>query len=236
MCSCGINLNIELICLLCSDDEHCDNCHHKYILDREEDTSDAEVWKISSIIPLCSVSSYGRVKYITTDKIIKPYMRCDIRVNSTNYTVSRLIATEFCDNPENKHIVDHIDHDPTNNNYTNLRFATAHENALNSGHKFNRPGKWKGVRMVDLTSRNKYQNRMYKRRPLANGSFINPNKNAKRCKVGDRWNISVFNKHWRVSDEELGALLVNLDQLNRYSTWAYLNDVFITALNDIIYW
>ena len=45
--------------------------------------------------------------------------------------VSRLVASAFIPNPENKPCVDHIDTNPQNNHVSNLRWVTAHENAMN---------------------------------------------------------------------------------------------------------
>jgi hypothetical protein len=46
--------------------------------------------------------------------------------------VHRMVAIMFCSNPDNKPLVDHIDRNPRNNHYTNLRWVTSTENAQNS--------------------------------------------------------------------------------------------------------
>jgi len=48
-----------------------------------------------------------------------------------NKYIHRLVALHFIDNPENKEMVDHIDREPLNNMYWNLRWATHSENARN---------------------------------------------------------------------------------------------------------
>jgi hypothetical protein len=48
-----------------------------------------------------------------------------------NKKIHRLVAEHFIPNPENKPFVDHIDRDPSNNMYWNLRWATRSENGRN---------------------------------------------------------------------------------------------------------
>lgn len=55
-----------------------------------------------------------------------------INGKKVNYFVHRLVAEAFIPNPENKPTVDHIDRDPANNKVSNLRWATHHEQRMNS--------------------------------------------------------------------------------------------------------
>lgn len=78
------------------------------------------------------VSNYGRVK---KDGIIIPYEELN---NWGNYkelfwhnTVHKAVGLLFVDNPENKPEIDHIDGNPLNNHYTNLRWVTHSENMKN---------------------------------------------------------------------------------------------------------
>lgn len=52
----------------------------------------------------------------------------DNQGNSKWHFIHRLVAQLYCDNPDNKPDVDHIDNNPLNNNYTNLQWVTHQEN------------------------------------------------------------------------------------------------------------
>ena len=57
---------------------------------------------------------------------------CRICVNYKTYLVHRLVAETFLPNPDNKPVIDHIKREETSNNdVSNLRWATVSENALN---------------------------------------------------------------------------------------------------------
>lgn len=45
-----------------------------------------------------------------------------------DFLVHRLVANEFCVKPEGKNLVNHIDGNPSNNDYTNLEWCTSKEN------------------------------------------------------------------------------------------------------------
>lgn len=82
------------------------------------------------------------------------YMTVDLHKNGMvrRYYVHRIVASVFVDNPCNKSVVDHIDHDRGNNRYDNLRWVTQCENLEHS--KPNQPkthASWKTPK-----SKNKY--------------------------------------------------------------------------------
>ena len=87
-----------------------------------------------------TVSSFGRVKNTKTGRILKGFddgrgyviVQLFKDGNRRNHKIHRLVANAFLDNPNDKLCVDHKDNNKTNNNISNLRFATAKENNQNS--------------------------------------------------------------------------------------------------------
>ncbi len=55
-----------------------------------------------------------------------------VAIGDEKFYVHRLVAQLFCEGYCDGQVVDHIDRDPENNHYTNLRWVTRAENALNS--------------------------------------------------------------------------------------------------------
>ena len=80
-----------------------------------------------------------RHRWKTKTTFLKPYinhdgyLRVGIRSNGLKKKIfiHRLLAIAFIDNPENKPLVDHMDRNRTNNNLSNLRWATHLENGRN---------------------------------------------------------------------------------------------------------
>lgn len=90
------------------------------------------------------ITKSGKLYDNVTNKLVEPrilngYYVKDIKKKC--YTIHRLMALTFLDNPENKPYVDHIDSNKLNNNLKNLRWATQKENCSYHGKKIEHPRK-----------------------------------------------------------------------------------------------
>jgi hypothetical protein len=85
-----------------------------------------------------SISTLGNVRNDMRNKPRAPFNNHDyMRVQIFNdgkqhkFYIHRLVAIAFIPNPNNKSDVDHIDGNKSNNNVSNLRWATHSENLIN---------------------------------------------------------------------------------------------------------
>lgn len=101
-----------------------------------------EVWKaIAGFEGLYEVSNFGRVRRIF--RYGRPYVTpCKPKITKDGYfentlfkdgkakhiRTHRLVAQAFCENPENKPEVNHIDGNKLNNHASNLEYCTSSEN------------------------------------------------------------------------------------------------------------
>jgi len=99
----------------------------------------AEYWRAVDGFPNYEVSSDGRVRNSHTGLIrklqVKPGGHIYIALTKDKQALKRyvhiLVAHAFCNRNDDCNIVDHIDRNPANNNYHNLRWVTQSINLRN---------------------------------------------------------------------------------------------------------
>ena len=69
------------------------------------------------------------------------------------HSVHRLVAFAFCENPNDHNVVDHIDRNPLNNMFTNLRWATQSINQRNMKLSVTNKSGFQGVSYDDKKDR-----------------------------------------------------------------------------------
>jgi len=99
-----------------------------------------EKWKKTPIDANYDASTYGRIRNNKTGHITygggknRRYLRC--KISGKEWSVHRVIALTWCDNPYNKPHVNHIDGNKHNNQSINLEWVTPaenHKHAINNG-------------------------------------------------------------------------------------------------------
>ena len=107
--------------------------------------SSLERFRVIQDSPNYEVSNKGRIRNAKTRRILKTTLSNSGYERSKGKYIHRLVAKEWCPNPENKPCVDHIDGNTQNNNISNLRWATVAENTRNVSKHRNSTSKYKGV-------------------------------------------------------------------------------------------
>ena len=100
-----------------------------------------EVWKKIRSYPNYEISSFGKVKNLATNENMKLRKREDKYIDvgltkngvQTNELLHRLVGKAFCKKKSGEIEVDHIDKNRSNNNSSNLRWATGSDNQRNKG-------------------------------------------------------------------------------------------------------
>ena len=122
-----------------------------------------EIWRNIKDYPDYQVSNMGRVKSLNynrtgKEKILKNiknnfgylYVRLCKDGKQKNYTIHRLVATAFIDNPNNYPIINHINEDKTDNRVENLEWCTQQYN-INFGTSIERAAKNRSIPVLQFT-------------------------------------------------------------------------------------
>ena len=95
-----------------------------------------EIWRTIKDFPMYEISTFGRVKSLYTNKILKSYkssksakgyyMQVGLYKNHKKHkeNIHRLVANTFIPNPNNYPIINHKDENPSNNYVDNLEWCT----------------------------------------------------------------------------------------------------------------
>lgn len=153
---------------------------------------DNKNWKQISICTDYEINENGDIKNIKTSKYSTPYIKyytkknnlgenkkgyLHVSLNKKDYSLHRLLAITFINNPNNYPFVDHIDGDTLNNNLSNLRWCTREQNNYNS-HCY--PNNELGVKGVQFRKDcNKYRARIRYKTKLINIGNYNTVEEAK---------------------------------------------------------
>lgn len=99
-----------------------------------------EEWRPIDGYPNYQVSNRGRVMSLKSGRLLKPrvdskgYSRVSLGRGNL-YSIHRLVANAFLENPDNLPYVNHVDECKTNNDVSNLAWCTASQNIKHSTHK-----------------------------------------------------------------------------------------------------
>ena len=164
-----------------------------------------EIWRTTYESDAREVSNLGRIRHATTKRLFRGY------VNPSGYKVHqidgqvlqshRVVACAFIPNPDSKPTVDHVESsEKSNNELTNLRWATVKEQWANSKRSATNENGRRPIRMLDKDTREFI--RRFDSASAAASSLGKPGANSGIGKVCQGKNKSALGYAWEYEPPE----------------------------------
>lgn len=171
------------------------------------------------------INKIGEVKNIKTGKILKitvnkNYCRVFLKFSDKRYNIflHRLVASTFLKNPDLNiySVVNHIDHDPKNNNLSNLEWVTSAEN----NNKVS--GKSTSIdinKLIQFIALNDSGEEVFRFNRKNNGNYV-----LESIRIAIKHNRKYKGYYWKVENKKdriIHGFSGNLNDYEWYEHWKY---------------
>lgn len=137
----------------------------------------------------------GKLKIMKPFKAARGYIIIDLSINGNrkSHYLHRLMALHFIENPNNYPDVNHIDHDKTNNNLSNLEWVNTRENVSHDIIKKNNSDKLLGASWYPPY--NKYRSRIRIENKNIHLGYFNTKEEAQQAYINKLKEYNLSNKY-----------------------------------------